>query len=173
MKWTNENGDRQSVQNLTKKMFKNLAKNIFIYPVHLLLVHLRPLLIAELEGVTHGPLLGSLHGGLHELVIDALFNHETRRGAASLAHVEEEAVVRRLHRLLDVSVRQHDGRVLATQLQGDALDAVGSRPLDDLPHLSGASERHLVHIRVGSDGGSRRVTIAWNQRELEGGKNWL
>ena len=148
----------------------NLEK--FIYPVHLFLVDLRPLLIAELEGVAHGPLLGSLHGGLHELVIDALLDHEARGGAAGLTHVEEEAIVRRLHRLLDVGVRQHDGRVLAAKLQGDALDGVGSRPLDDFPHLSGPGERYLVHIGMAGDGRSRRVTVAWNHGELEGGRNW-
>ena len=130
------------------------------YLVHLLLVHLRALLVAELKRVAHGPLLGSLHGSLHELVIDALLHHKPGRGAAALAHVEKEAEVRGLHCLLYVGVLQHDGGGLAAQLKGDALDGVGGRPLDDPPDLGGPGEGDLVHVRVVGDGGARCLAVA-------------
>ena len=79
-------------------------------------------------------------------------------------HVEEERVVSSLDGLINVSVRAHDARGFATELQGDRLDALSGLLHDELAHFSAACERHLhptdfndLHLRLVSQSECWRV----------------
>ena len=74
--------------------------------------------------------------------------------------LQEQSKVRGLHGLLNVGISQDDSWRLPAELQGDALDVVRGRLLDDLPHLGGAREGDLVHVRVVGDGGTSSGTVA-------------
>ena len=69
-------------------------------------------------------------------------------------HVEEQSLMRELDGIVEVGVAKDDVGALATELEGDPLDVVGRSPLNNLAHLSGAGEGHLVHVRVVGDGSS-------------------
>ena len=59
-----------------------------------------------------------------------------------------------------VGVVEHDVRALAAQLKTDLLEVPGRRGHDELAHLGGPGERHLVHVRVGGEGGAGRLAEA-------------
>ena len=65
----------------------------------------------------------------------------------SLAHVHEYGLVGDLGGLVEVAVIEHDERALPAELQGDPLQVrLASRGEDELAHLAGSSERHLIKV---------------------------
>lgn len=60
--------------------------------------YLRPLLRPDVEGVSHGPLLGELHAASDKLGVDLLLHEHPGGRRAALALVEEHSLVGTLHR---------------------------------------------------------------------------
>lgn len=59
--------------------------------------YLRPLLRPDVEGVSHGPLLGELHAASDKLGVDLLLHEHPGGRRAALALVEEHSLVGTLH----------------------------------------------------------------------------
>ena len=68
--------------------------------------------------------LGVLHHGCHDVVVDRVLDQHTGDGGAVLAGVEEGELGDGRGALLDVGVREHDGRGLAAEFQVGALEAL-------------------------------------------------
>ena len=105
--------------------------------------------------------LGELDDLGDEGVVDVLVDQDARRGAAALAHVDEEADVAVDRRLVEVGVLADDHGGLAAKLQGDLLQVgLGGHRDDLVADGGGAREGHLLDVHVARDQGARRVAVA-------------
>jgi hypothetical protein len=89
--------------------------------VELLLVHDRPTSVGRVGGVRRRRHGRSGRAGARELVVDAVLDVDAPGGRALLAGRPERAGVGGLDRAVEVGVGHHDQRVLAAELELDAL----------------------------------------------------
>lgn len=108
-------------------------------------------------GVADGDGLGEVDHLLEELLVDALVDVDALGGDADLARVLEGAHDDLGSDLLDVDVGQDDGGVVATELEGDALQGAGAGGHDLLAGGDGAGEGNLGDAWVGSHHGAELV----------------
>ena len=91
---------------------------------------------------------GLLREPLGELVRDPALDDDPARRHADLPLVQERAEGRGVHRVLEIGVREDDQRVVAAELEDDALE-VAARRLGELPaRLGRAGEVDPAHVRV-------------------------
>ena len=111
------------------------------------------------EWITNDVLSRTLLKPLNELVVDLLLYIDTRSCAAALAVVEEDTEIDPGDGIVDISVRKHNVRALATKLKRDFLQVGASSGLHDLTaDNSGSGESNLVNVHVGRDGGTSDLT---------------
>lgn len=99
--------------------------------LELILVHLGSLLHAQVERISHGPLLGALNAPSDKLVIDGVLDKDPGSSAAALALIEEESEVGRLHRMIQIAILEDNVGGFAAQLQSDSLQVGLSRGRHD------------------------------------------
>mmetsp|Transcript_85967 Transcript_85967/g.238130 ORF Transcript_85967/g.238130 Transcript_85967/m.238130 type:complete len:207 (+) Transcript_85967:462-1082(+) len=129
-------------------------------PIVLHLVVDRAILHAFLETVAHFGLDGLRCELLHELVVHALGDESTLDGDAHLPSVLHGAREYPLGRRLHVRALQHDGRVVAPQLERQALQRARGRGLDCLACARAARETDLRNVRVARNHGAECVVAA-------------
>ena len=96
--------------------------------MHLLLVNLRPLFIAEIKWIPHSPLLGSLNRSLQELVVDALLHHESGGGAAASESERPGGELAAMMRTVVAPILESNARTmkaLLEQVKGGGHDGSG------------------------------------------------
>jgi hypothetical protein len=142
--------------------------------VELELRDLRTLESGGVEWITNDVLSRTLLKPLNELVVDLLLYIDTRSCAATLAVVEEDTEVDPGDGIVDIGIRKHNVRALATKLKRDLLQVGASSGLHDLAaDNSGSGESNLVNVHVGGDGGTSDLTDtredvddAWRETSL-------
>ena len=108
-------------------------------------------------GVTDLDGLGEVDHLLEELLVDALVDVDALGGDTDLARVLEGTHNDLGGGLLDVNVGEDDGGVVATELEGAALEGVGAGGHDLLAGGDGAGEGDLGDARVSSHHGAELV----------------
>ncbi|MNS58500.1 hypothetical protein D3C72_914220 [compost metagenome] len=104
-------------------------------------------------------------------IIDAVLDHQARAGGADLAGVEERGVERVVHRGIQVGIGKDDVRVLAAQLQADALEVAGGGLHDAFAGIGAAGEGHQVHVQalgqLGTDFGAAGHQVEHARRQVQ------
>ena len=110
------------------------------------------------QHVLAGQLDEAFDEGRVELVVDV----DALDAAAALPGVEEAAVDQVLHRVGQVGIGAHVGRVLATQLQADADEVAGGGAFHHPSTFHRAGEVDLLHL----PGGDQRAGLAVVQHQV-------
>lgn len=97
---------------------------------------------------------------LHELVVDAILNVDSRSGAAALTVVEEETESSPLDGLVEIGVLADDVGRLASQFEGDLLQVgLGSGLHNGSANEGGTSEGNLLDVHVRCNGGASDLAV--------------
>merc|ERR1711976_144825 len=78
--------------------------------IELLFVHLSALFVIQIEGISDSSIFSTFNGSFDEFIVNIFFDHDTRAGATTLAHVEKKSLMSDFNGLLHISVFQNDGR---------------------------------------------------------------
>ena len=93
-------------------------------------------------------LIGALHQGVDELIVQGLFHDDAGACGADLAGVEEGAIEGVVHGNVEVGIGEDDVRVLAAELERSALDGLRRILGDDLAGDQATGKGDHVYIRV-------------------------
>src|ERR1700683_2499852 len=122
--------------------------NIFQHRVKLALVHRRSHVRPRLQPIAHDILPGAGRQHLDELVRDALLNHHAARRRTALPRRSKRAREHRLHRQLQIRVRQHHHWILAAHLALNFLQVRRARSVQRATYLIRSGKREPVHVRI-------------------------